>query len=189
MPVWGGSPSAQGDFVSIPEAVTTGNSTRVAQVLFDGASFITPIIGATNRLLARVTARTGAPTGRFLLYQALATEGVPPVELVAHAENVVIPAANTNFEIPFVEGIATLQAGPYYLLFGRDSVLGSFTMRTRAVQALDLYTANTDPSMHAVCFTTTIPANTTPATFDPRPSLTVLPAMLDLVLVHRFKLV
>lgn len=154
------------ELLPIPEGRVAGNSTRVAQTTFEGCSYILRRRVTFNRILMRVTARAGAPTGRFLIYQG-ATGGAGIASLIATVAAFVIPAGGTNFEVTPAEGTVTAEAGLIYMLWGRDSAADSFTMRTYVVQALDLLTANVDAAYHPTTFQTVIAANTTPATFNP----------------------
>jgi hypothetical protein len=68
----------------------------------------------------------------------------------------------------FAEGTVTIQPGILYALFGRTNATAA-TMRTHATQNYDLLTSNVDNNTHPTMFTTTLAANTLPATFNPLP--------------------
>jgi|CXWL01.1.fsa_nt_gi hypothetical protein len=179
--------AATGDVIPWPEGSTTGNATRVAQTVFDGASYTLDKPTTLTSILIRVTGQAGAPTGRFLIYQAPGgNAGV--ANLVATITLLAIPAAG-NYALTPAEGTVNLSAGRIFFLYGRDSAAGSFTMRTRTTQALDLFTANVDTDTHPTTFTTTIAATTSPATFDPReaPSGAATGSASDLTAAIRFQ--
>jgi hypothetical protein len=176
------------EFFPEPETRATGNSTRVAQTVFNGASFRLDRPVTFNRILLRVTAYTAPGSIRVLFYQKPQGLGAnaTPANLVATVAGF-DPGGTGNFLVTPAEGTVTLAAGVYYVLFGRDSAAGSVTLRTYTVLTLDLSNANVDAATHVTNFTTTIAANTSPATFDPRPVATgaATPSVLDLSLDHR----
>lgn len=159
------SPTETQEELPLPEGRASGQSTRVAQTVFNGASYLLRRAITTDRLIFRVTGQAGAPTGRFLIYQT-ADGGAGVANLVAKAELVAIGAIG-NFEVAFTEGIVTLKTGLIYILWGRDSALGSFTLRTYAIPNVDLLSDNMNVNTHPTTFTTIILANTSPATFNP----------------------
>jgi hypothetical protein len=154
--------------VLVPEGPTTGNATRVLSTTFEGASYTIGKGLVANRLIVRATGQSGAPTMRILCYQDVARAGASGTvaNLIATAAGVAVGAAG-NFEVSFSEGNVLFQPGVVYILYGRDSALGSITLRTRTTQALDLFTANVDAATYPTSFTTAIAATTSPSTFNP----------------------
>lgn len=160
--------------LALPEARVTGNATRLAQVNFDGCSLFLRRSITFNRIVFRTTATTGG-TIALLIYQLAGSTagdgggqgGATAASLVATV-TAFTPAAGGNNAATPSEGTVTLQAGLIYVLFGRDSAANNTTFRTYTTQSVDLLTANIDTDTHPCAFTTTIAANTTPATFDPR---------------------
>lgn len=155
------------EIILIPEGQVTGNATRVAQPVYDGASFLVTRRTTFNRLLLRITAVTGAPTVSILVYQAAqGGSGAGSTSLVATCS--VSPGAPGNFTATPTEGTVTLLPGICFILIGRSSAGGSATFRTYTSTTNDLLNANMNVNTHPVTFTTAIAANTTPGTFDPR---------------------
>lgn len=154
------------ELLPIPEGQVAANSTRVAQTTFEGASYVLRRRVTFDRILLRITARAGAPTMRMLIYQGV-LGGAGIASLIATVSTFAVPAPTTNFEVTPAEGIVTAEAGLIYVLWGRDSGAGSFTLRTYTVQADDLLTANVDAAYHPTSFTTAVSAATSPATFNP----------------------
>lgn len=178
-------PTENSEMIPLPEGRVTGNSTRAAQTNFDGAAYFLRRNMTVDRLIFRVTAQAGAPTGRFLIYQ-FPGGGSGIASLIASATAVAIGATG-NFEIAFAEGTVTLEKGLIYILWGRDSGAGSFTLRTYTTQSLDLMTANMNAATHPTSFTTVISAATTPATFDPLESGDADATSTDVIGVYRLR--
>lgn len=184
---WGGLAFIDAfDVIANPEGSKSTNATRIAQTTFDGASFYTSVPIRFNRIILRVTGMSGTPTGRFLIYQS--TTGTDTVTLLG---SVVTQAIGTtgNFAFTPSQGAVVIQPGTYFILFGRDSAAGSFTMRTYTTQAVDLLTGNVDADTHPTSFNTTIASNTTPASLDARsaPAGQFTASSSDLIPVIRFK--
>lgn len=175
------------DYIPLPESHVTGNATRVANTTFDGASYIIRRPVSFNRIVFRATGQSGAPTARILIYQT-ASGGSGVASLKATCATFAI-AAPGNFACTPSEGTVTLTGGLIYVLFGRDSAAGSWTARTSTTQSTDLLNGNMDVDTHPTSFTTTIAANTSPATFDPRESPTgsATGTSSDVTLVVRLK--
>lgn len=176
------------EFMPEPETRVAGNATRIGQTTFEGGSFKLQRAISFNRILIRLTAFTAPGTIRFLLFQAKNGVGAnaTPAPRVATVSGFA-PGGTGNMLMTPAEGVVAMSAGIYYVLWGRDSAAGTFTMRTYTVQTLDLSNANVDALTHVTNYSTAILANTLPATFDPRPVATgqATPQITDLTPVHR----
>jgi hypothetical protein len=159
-------PTETGEILPIPEGRVADNAIHVAGPTLVGASYVMRRRAIMNRLILRVAMQVGAPTGRFLIYQATGG-GSGVAALIASVTGLAIGAPG-NFVALFTQGLVTFEAGLIYILYGHDNGLGSFTLRTYKVHALDLLTANVDTDTHPTSFTTAILSTTAPATFDPR---------------------
>jgi len=179
-------PVETGEILPIPETRITGDATRIAQTNFDGASYILRRATQFNRIIFRVTVVVLAPTVTIQIFQT-ADGGSGVANRIATVTGFA-PVVGTNTATP-VEGVVTATAGLIYVLFGRDSVAGSATVRTSLVSSLDLFNTNVDVNTHPMNFITAIAANTTPATFDPRqtPTGEATGSALDTVLVVRLR--
>lgn len=156
------------EIIPKPEGQVTTNSTRVANTTFDGASYTLSRPMTFNRLIFRCTGQSGTPTARILIYQApYGKSGT--ADLKGTIASLSIPSSN-NYEATMSEGIVTLDAGIFYVLYGRDSGAGSITFRTYATQATDLFTGNVENTTHPTSFTTSISTSSSPSTFNPLPT-------------------
>lgn len=174
------------EYLPEPETRTSGNATRIGQTTYEGGSFklLRPVM--FNRIIIRLTAFTAPGTLALLLFQRSKGQGGAPANRVATVTGFSPGAAGTFLLTPS-EGVINLVSGIFYVLYGRDSGSGSFTMRTYTVQALDLSNANVQADTHVTNFSTAIAAGTTPATFDPRPVATgqATPEVTDLTPIIR----
>lgn len=169
------------EFLPEPETRVGGNATRIGQTTFEGGSYklLRPV--NFNRIIIRLTAFTDPGTLAFLIYQRMKGQGGAPANRVATVTGF-NPGGTGTFLLTPAEGLVTLVSGVFYILYGRDSASGSFTMRTYTVLALDLSNVNVQADSHVTNFSTTIAATATPATFDPRPVATgeATPEIADL---------
>lgn len=168
----------------IPEGRVGAGSQRIAQTTFDGASFFLEKPVTFNRIIFRITAKSGSPTVAILIYQSTGG-GSGTANRKATCTTVAIGAAG-NFAATPIEGTVSLEPGWCFALFGRDSVGGSATFQTYTVQIINLLTGNVDSATHPTSFITTIAANTTPAIFDPL-GVAVSASSSDVVPVIRIK--
>lgn len=163
-----------------PELGTGANATRVAQTVYEGASFLVPKRVSFNRAIVRITAITGVPAANLLLYQGTGGRIAAAIPLVATCA--FAPAVGNMLLTP-AEGTVVLEPGVCFALFGRSSGGGtSATFRTYTLPSPDLLTANVQASTHPLAFVTVIAATTTPATIAPFVDLTptavnVVPAL------------
>lgn len=150
------------------DRVGGNNNSRVAQTTFDGSSYLLRGPSLMNRFAFRISGQSGAPTGRFLFYQNPDGGFSTAVPLVASITSLAIGGTG-NFEVPF-DGAADVyfKEGLLWILFGRDSGAGSFTVQTYAAPAqLQLLVQNVPAAYYPLRFSTVIAATTSPATFDP----------------------
>ena len=170
-----------------PEGVTTGNSTRVAQTTFEGGSYIVRQPVTLDRLIIRVTAQSGGGTIKILLYQT--TTGIVGTANLVGTVTAFAPGATGNFEVSLSEGEITLKEGLLFVLWGRDSVGGSVTVRTFTTTNTDLLTGNVNVNTHPTFYSTTIATSTTPATFNPLadPTGSAVPTTSDVDIVLRVR--
>ena len=152
----------------IPELRVSGQSTIADSTSLRGASFVVTREVSFNRIIARVTAGTAATTISIQIFQTSdGTSGNTATRVATIAGHAIAGGAETLVMTPS-EGTVTLKRGLCYVLFGRASGAGSFTLRTHGVQSYDLLDQNVDADTHPLVFTTTIAANTTPASIDVR---------------------
>lgn len=152
----------------VPELRVGAQSTIADSTSLRGASFIVMREVSFNRIIARVTAGTAATTISIQIFQTSdGTSGNTATRVATIAGHAIAGGAETLVMTPS-EGTVTLKRGLCYVLFGRDSGAGSFTLRTHGVTAYDLLNQNVDTDTHPLVFTTTIAANTTPASIDVR---------------------
>lgn len=156
-----------GELWPIPEIRTGADSARTAQTLFEGGSYIIRRRVTFNRIHVRITSRTGAPTLRFLLFQAPGG-GSGVANRVATVTAFAVPAGGTNTVLTPTEGSVTLSGGLVYVLWGRDSAAASFGMQVYALQNMNLLTNNVPSGLHPLSWTTALASTSLPATFDPR---------------------
>ena len=165
VPALSGQPTEIVEIIPNAEGQATGNSTRGDQANYDGATFILRRKTTFNRLLFRLTGVAGAVKMSFAIYQA--TNGGSGVAAKIATITDFAPTGTGNQSVAFTEGTVTLEAGIFYVLYGRSSAANSYTMRTWTTQASDQMTANVPANTHPPSFTTAIAATTSPATFDP----------------------
>jgi hypothetical protein len=190
-----GLPTEQNELRLFPEAPALGNATRVAQILYDGASFRVLQRCKMDRLIVRATAVPSACTLRVAIYQGpnghSGSNGVAATQAQLKASFTFAAAVLGNFEVaPDAGGTFTLDQGLCYVLFGRSSVGGSATFRTKTTTAMDLDTANVNLATHPTTFSTVISvAAAVPATFDPRtaPTGAATPVTIDVALSARLR--
>jgi hypothetical protein len=163
------TPSPPDEMLPIPEVTFGSVTNRVAATLLEGGSYFLRKDFTFNRLVLRINAFAGAPTGKILIYQApLAEAGI--ANLVASFTSFPV-AAVANLVLTPDQGIVALKAGIIFILIGMDSALGSFTHRCWDPPFSELIASSVDTDTHPVYFTTAIAAAAaSPPTFNPRQS-------------------
>lgn len=169
----------------VPETKVATQSTRGDQTYLVGASYIVNRNMSFNRVIVRCQTSGGVGTTiAVAIYQE--TDGMSgnTINKVATCTGVAT-AGSTNLVMTPSEGSVTLKMGLCYVVWGRDSVGGSFTMRTHTVQNYDLLVSNVDADTHPTAFTTAINATALPATIDVRQPVTgdLTPTTTDAPLV------
>jgi hypothetical protein len=156
------------DLILLPEGREGAESTRVAQVNFDGASQIVRRPASLSRLVFHLTAVTLPATIRVLLFQA-PTGGSGIANRIASMTFPLVAAGAQTLQVVFTEGTVTFEEGLVSTLFGRSAGAGSVTMRTYVTQNYDLLSSVVSANTHPTSFTTAILSSSLPATFDPLP--------------------
>ena len=153
----------------LPTAVILGaQATRGDQTLLEGGTYWVRQQTLVNRILLRMTGGSGAPTLAIGLYQS-AEGGAGVASRVAGAVAFPIGVSAANYSIPLAEGEIVLRRGYLYVLYGRDSAAGGYTMRAYGAMAADLHNQQMIAGTRPTNYTTTLAANAgLPATFDPR---------------------
>lgn len=158
-----------GEMILLPEARYQADGTRGDHTVLEGASFRLHKRVQFNQILVRATAQAGAPTLKVLIYQqANGLSGI--ATLKASVAAFPIPALG-NYVLTPAEGTVTLEPGLCYVLFGRDSAAGTFTMRTWGNVTVDLLNANVPgapTAVHPTTFVTGFAASAAnPASINP----------------------
>lgn len=162
-------PTESSDMIPLPEGRMRGDSMRVLSDTLVGGTFYVRRRVTFNRILLRTTNQVGSPTMSFGIYQATGGgSGVAARIATVTAFPVSIGPPPTTLVITPSEGTVTIEEGLFFVLYGRDSVGGSITLRTYTTEPVQLMTAAVDTELHPTTFTTAISAAALPATFDPR---------------------
>lgn len=149
-------------YVPIPELVSGTQSTRTAQTTCEGASYLLTRACTFDRVIVRVTGKTGTPTGKVLIYQQIAGKGIGTLYLVATCT--LVATATGTYELEPAEGSVTLVPGVCFILFGRLSTAGgSLTMRTFSNVSRDLCNLNVPAGCYPQTFTTAIATTSSPS--------------------------
>ena len=149
-------------------AILGAQGTRGDQTLLEGGMFWVRQQALANRVLLRMTGGSGAPTLAIGLYQS-AEGGAGVASRVAGAVAFPIGTSAANYSIPFAEGEVVLRRGYLYVLYGRDSAAGGYTIRAYGAMAADLRNQQMVSGTRPTGYTTALAANAgLPATFDPR---------------------
>ena len=173
------------EYLPIPETRVAGNSTRVAQTVLEGASFLALSSMEISKIVAKFAAVTSNPTMTFQIFQTANGSAHGVAHRIATVFSASLPNGAAIYEFPIQEGEAWIQQGIFYCLWGRNSATGSATLRTYTVQTLDLVNVEVPNGLHPTCFTTTILANTTGSVFYPTTQTTA--SILDVVPLIRLK--
>jgi hypothetical protein len=157
-------------------------------VLLEGAAYRLLSYGnlqtQVRRLLLRVTAAMVAPTIRVGVYQA--RSGLAGLARLVFSGDVVLAAAG-NFAVAAPAGTVLID-GVFYVLQGRQSAAGSYSIRVYTTPTYDLLNQNIVSGTVPATFTTVLAANAAlPATFDPRatPTGQAVPSTLNTAPVLR----
>lgn len=155
------------EYAPKPEIQRNGiQSTFVAAATLGGASFSLPRPVLFNRLIFEVTAFAAPATGVLLIYQEPRGRATDSMALVA---TVPVAPAVAVFEVAPTEGTVLLSDGIFYCLFGQDTGVGSFEMRTYGVNSVSLLTAATTVTgTHPFTATSALAASAPPGTIDPQ---------------------
>jgi len=182
-----GPPIEEGEIIPCPEGAIHDSNTRIAKKEFDGAAYMLHRGVRFNRILIRFASKTDAPTLRVLIYQAPGG-GSGVANLKASVEGFAVPGVGTA-TLTLSQGTVQLEAGIFYILWGRDSATGSFQANTYGVRNAQLLSVNVDPNTHPIAFTTAISASTTPATFNPlhTPNGNTSATTFEVPLIVRFR--
>ena len=174
----GVSPATMGGVVEVVESApraevrSAGDDGRADRTDFEGGSFISHHRVLFNRVHFRISGRTGDPTMAWGIYQL--PGGIMPapgntIPLIASATAVGPFGAAGLYTWTPVEGTVMLDTGLLFVLHGRDSVAGSYTIRTYAATSQDLFNTNVPSDLHPMQYITTIAASGgPPASIDPR---------------------
>lgn len=156
-----------------PVVVATAASGQTGTNDFVGSAFRVPMVVQFNRFLMRLSGQgSGAGPGiAVLVYQT--DDGLPGSGTNLAKLKATMGVASglgtgaQNIELTPSEGTVTLLPGVCYILHGRINNGPSFYCYT--APTIDLLTTSipTGSDWVAANFTTTIPSNTSPATFDP----------------------
>lgn len=145
-----------------PASDFIGDTTRNSQTTLEGGVYFSENDIIANRILINITNINGTPTLRLLIYQDQNLDGV--TEKIATIENFV-PVAG-QIEIPFNEGDVHIQKGPFFIAWGEDLSPGTISISTYNFTTVNLITSNVPVGYVPNNFTTSIPANTSPASID-----------------------
>jgi len=168
---WATIPQAEiYDYPLIPPfTVTPNNAYLNAPTTFVGAVYSLQRDVTFSKIVFRLNAYTAPGRISMYLYQTptgvASTAGSPAIKIAGITSTA--PVAGVNAIAIDGGSTATLKVGIVYVLWGRSSATGSFSMRSFTSVSSDLFNndnmlANTYPTT----YTTTINANTTPATFN-----------------------
>lgn len=154
------------DTIPYPANIPFGEGTVVPGTTLNGCMVTIPMDTTFTQIYTTITAFTGAPTMKMLVYQSPGgTQGVASLKATVAAK--AVTATGVLISTP-AEGTVALSAGYAYVLFGRDSVADSFTIRTWGfISGMDLYNRSVLSTWFKTGFTTVTSATTTPTTFDP----------------------
>jgi len=156
-----------GSYIIIPEARVAGNSTRIAQTVLEGGSYLITNPVRFNRIIAKFTAVTSNPTITIQLFQGDGGIDSNVVYRVATVFSASLSSGSATYSFPMAEGMVELDQGIVYCLFGRNSITGSATFRTYVVQTLDLINSDVPAGSYPASFVTLISAATTSSVFFP----------------------
>jgi hypothetical protein len=143
-------------------------ATRVAQTSFEGAIYTLYRDVTFSKVGLRLTAFTAPGRLSMYFYQtptgAASSAGSPAARVAGITSATPVSGVNTiTLDSP---GSATLKAGIVYVLWGRSSATGAFTLRTLSTLDMDLCNQNMITGTAPMTYSTGIAANTTPATFN-----------------------
>jgi len=158
------------EFVPRAEIITTGDAGRADQTNLEGGSYVLDRTTEFNRVHFRISARVGAPTMAWGLYQVSGGVMGTTATRIASATGVGPFGAAGNFTWTPTEGTVTLTAGLVFVLHGRDSGAGSYTLRVYSANSQDLLNQNIPATadLHPLEYTTTFLASGgLPATINP----------------------
>lgn len=163
------SPAKQTDVLPIPYGINIGaGAARADQTLLEGGMYYIIQPALVSKFIFRLTALAGAPTTALAMGLYQAPGGGEGVATKIASVAAFTPAATGEQQVNFAEGTVTVEQGVFYILVGRQSVGGSYSMRVYSVGAYDLWNQNIPAGTRPVTFTTAISsAVALPATFDP----------------------
>lgn len=160
------------DAIPVPTYPQTTEGGRGDQTVFEGALYRINRPVTVNSIAFYLPTRSGSPTIRILIYQAL--NGVSGVaNLVASVENFgPLLTSGITYVAPFTQGTVTFDYGELYIMQARDSAAGSYNLRTYGGPAYPPLSGDVPSPGRPARFTTVVAGTTSPLTFDPRVSPT-----------------
>lgn len=165
-PVAAGGGVVTSDYLLRTEFLHGAGTFWDAEETFVGGSYFLERPVIFNHVVVSLAARTLPFSGRIAIYQHPHGEIAVDAPLVAEATFSDI--GGNRQVIPLVGGTtATLSTGVLWVLWGRSSAGGAFQFFTYNVLPTPLITTQNAFGEHPVTFTTTVPATSAPATFDP----------------------
>jgi len=176
------------DYLPFPTlAHLNGSGTRVGQTVFNGGMYTLLRDVTLSKITFNATAFTAPGTLSMYFFQTADGTAAYSTHLasrVAGLTSRTIATGNNTLTLD-APGSATLKAGNLYVLWGRASATGTFTLATFTNFSLPLFDATLATGQASTAFTTTISATTTPATFDPT-AATVTASIIDIQPLMRF---
>lgn len=155
------------EMILIPEGPVTGQGQRLAQLTFEGASFVVRRRVIFDRMRIRFNAVPASGNFVIAIYQEPDGRSGPAARV---ASAVFAATAAGAFNIPVSEGVVQLVPGLCYVLFGRRTGTQQLSIYAKPTIALLCDPAFSAPNLHPTDFATNIPTGAFPATFNPLPT-------------------